>query len=51
MPAVTRPSEFGDAVHTVALARLRRRSPRRGRWLLLTLLVAAAVAAVWALVF
>jgi hypothetical protein len=50
MPPV-RASEFGDAVHMVALARLRRRSPRRGRWLLLTLLLAAALAAGWAILF
>jgi hypothetical protein len=50
MPPV-RASEFGDAVHTVALARLRRRSPRRGRWLLLTLILAAALAAGWAILF
>jgi hypothetical protein len=51
MPGVMRASEFGDAVHTVALARLRRRSPRRGRWLLLTLLLAAVLAGVGLLLF
>jgi hypothetical protein len=46
MPLATRASEFGDAVHTVALARLRRR-PRWGRWLLALLLLAAAGVALW----
>ena len=49
MPPLTRTSEFGDAVHTVALDRLRRRSPRRGRWLLLVLALVVAAAVVWAL--
>jgi hypothetical protein len=50
MPLATRASEFGDAVHTVALARLRRRR-RWGRWLLLALLLIAAALALWALAF
>ena len=49
MPSPPRTSAFGDAVHTVALARLRRRSTHPGWWLVLVLVLAAAGAAVWAL--
>ncbi len=47
MAGRTRSSEFGDALHAVALSRLR----RRGRWLLLLLCLAALAAAAAVLAF
>jgi hypothetical protein len=44
-----RVSPFGDAIHTVALERLRRRSAHRGRRLLLAVVLAAVIAAIWGL--
>jgi hypothetical protein len=50
MQPLTPGSEFADAIHRVTLARLRRRSPRLGRWLLLAVLVVIILTAAWNLV-
>jgi hypothetical protein len=51
MISVTGKSEYRGAVHAIALARVRRRGVRLGKWFLLAGIVAALGVGMWLMAF